>query len=155
MTALQSAGRTDNRNGYEFFINDITMGGGTGDPESFNTESYYPFADGVDEIIGQIGRTVTFQAWVRLKTCFDEPTFGGILLGDSSVTTYVDGVQAASQSILAVSNGWTHVRQTAVLTSEYKKFFPAIFANNGDVIQVALPALYNAEVDQGLHLGVM
>lgn len=149
------AARADKRNGYEFYICDVTAGGGTADPVNFNSQHYHPIAEGADEFIGAIGSVVTFQCWLRLKTCADEPTFGGILLGDTGVNTYVDGVAAANQSILAVAGGWVHLRQTFVLTNEYKKFFPAIFANNGDVVQIALPVLYNADVDNGIHVGVM
>lgn len=156
MTAIQAAGRADNRNGYEFYICDITAGGGTGDPETFSSQNYHPIVEGADAFLGPIGSVVTFQCWLRLKTVADEPTFGGILLGDSAnVTTYVDGVAAAQQSILAVAGGWVHLRQTFVLTNEFKKFFPAIYANNGDVVQIALPVLYNADVNNGIHVGVM
>lgn len=156
MTKLQATGRSDNRYGYEFYIANFTAGGGTGDVETYSANNYYPFLTGADAYLGAIGTTLTFQAWVRLKTCADEVTFGGVVLGDAGgdVTTYVDGVKATQQSILAVSDGWTHVRQTVTLTSEFKAFFPAIYANNGDVIQVALPALYNADVEK-THLGVM
>lgn len=157
MTAIQGAGRSDNRNGFEFYLCDITAGGGTADPETFNSENYYPILEGADFFIAPIGSTVTFQCWLRLKSIVDEPTFGGLLLGDlaGTVSTEVDGVAAAQQSILAVAGGWVHVRQTAVMTNEFKRFFPAIYANNGDVVQIALPTLYAADVNNGIHLGVM
>ncbi len=155
MTAIQGAGRTDNQNGYEFFLCDITCGGGTADGEVF-TQNYYPMLEGGDFFIAPIGTTVTFQCWLRLKSIVDEPTFGGLLLGDAggTVSTEIDGVSAAQQSILAVAGGWVHIRQTATLTNEFKQFFPAIYANNGDVVQIALPTLYAANVNNGIHLGV-
>lgn len=155
-TELVNAGRTDARNGFEFYIADVTAGGGTSDPETYNANDYYPIFTGSDAFLGAIGSTVTFQCWVRAKTVADEPTYGGIVIGDAGglVTSYVNGVEATQQSILAVADGWVHLRQEVILTNEFKKFFPAIFANNADVVQVALPAIFNAKVE-GIHLGVI
>jgi len=155
MVTLESAGRTDARNGFEFFIADYAVGGGTSNGESFTGDNYYPFLTGSDDYLGAIGSTVTFQAWVRVKSLGDAVTYNGILLGSvSGVDTVIDGVQVDPQSALEVSSGWVHIRQTTVLTTEFKKFYPAIYANNGDVVQVALPAMFNADVN-GIHLGVM
>lgn len=154
MNVLDSAGRTDKRNGYEFYIANVTAGGGTSDPEVFNTNNFYPVFTGSDAFLGGIGSTVTFQCWIRAKTVVDEATFGGILLGATGVQTVVDGVEQDEQSNLTVADGWVHLSQQVVLTNEYKKFFPAIFANNADVVQIAMPTLFNADVE-GIHLGIM
>ena len=153
VTALGSAGRSDLRNGYEFYILDITAGGGTSDGVNVSTIDYYPIVESDDSFIGPIGSTVTYQFWCRLES-LATPTNNGIILGDTSVTTYVNGVQE-NQALLEVADGWVHVRQTAVLTNEFKQFFPAIFANVGDVINIALPCLYQANVNNGIHVGVM
>ena len=154
VTALFNAGRTDAQNGYEFYIMNITAGGSTGSPLLFNAINYYPVVTTADQIIGAIGSTVTWQGWVRLKTLVNGGDVGAVF-GDSTVTTYVDGVEVADQSQLIVSDGWVHLRQTTVLANEFMKFFPLIKANVGDVIQVALPSLYAADIDNGMHLGVM
>ena len=153
VTALGNAGRVDLQNGYEFYILDVTAGGGTSDGQNVTAIDYYPIASGDDSFIGSIGSTISYQFWCRLET-LATPANNGIILGDTSVTTYVNGVQD-NQALLEVADGWVHVRQTAVLTNEFKKFFPAIFANVGDVINIALPCLYQANVNNGIHVGVM
>jgi len=156
MTAIGGAGRADNRNGYEFFLGNVTQGGGTADGETFSAELYYPMFEGADTFLGQIGSTVTFQCWARVTNTADEPTYGGTKLGDTGglVTTFVDDVEQAQESILAVADGWVHIRQTFTLTNEFVKFFPAIFANVGDIVEIALPTLFNANIDNGIHLGI-
>lgn len=153
VTALGNAGRSDLRNGYEFYILDVTAGGGTSDGVNVSAIDYYPIASGDDSFIGPIGSTVTYQFWCRLET-LATPANNGIILGDSSVTTYVNGVES-NEALLEVADGWVHVRQTAVLSNEFKQFFPAIFANVGDVVNIALPCLYQANVNNGIHVGVM
>lgn len=153
VTALGSAGRIDLRNGYEFYILDITAGGGTADGQNVSTIDYYPIAESDDSFLGPIGSTITYQFWCRLES-LATPANKGIILGDTLVTTYVNGVQD-NQALLEVADGWVHVRQTAVLTTEFKQLFPAIYANVGDVINIALPCLYQANVNNGIHVGVM
>lgn len=152
-TELSGAGRTELRYGYEFYIMDVTAGGGTSDGVTISTIDYYPIVSGGDSFIGPIGSVVTYQFWCRLET-LATPANNGIILGDSSVTTYVNGVES-NEHLLASVDGWVHVRQTAVLTTEFKQFFPAIFANVGDVVNIALPCLYQANVNNGIHVGVM
>lgn len=154
VTALGSAGRSDLRNGYEFYILDITAGGGTADGQSVTAIDYYPVISGNDSFLGPIGSTITYQFWVRLET-LATPANTGVVLAASSVTTYVNGTEITSDELLEVADGWVHVRQTAILTNEFKQFFPVIQANVGDVINIALPCMYQANVNNGIHVGVM
>ena len=154
VTALGSAGRSDLQNGYEFYILDITAGGGTADGQNVTAIDYYPVISGNDSFLGPIGSTITYQFWVRLET-LATPANNGVVLADSSVTTYVNGTEITPDELLEVADGWVHVRQTAVLTNEFKQFFPVIQANVGDVINIALPCMYQANVDNGIHVGVM
>ena len=154
VTALGGAGRADLRNGYEFYILDITVGGGTADGQTVTAIDYYPVISGNDSFLGPIGSTITYQFWVRLET-LATPANNGVVLADSSVTTYVNGTEITPDELLEVADGWVHVRQTAVLTNEFKQFFPVIQANVGDVINIALPCMYQANVDNGIHVGVL
>ena len=135
---------------------DVTAGANTQDGEGFNTETYYPICENQDVMLGPIGRTVTFMCWMKLKT-LATPANNGIVLGNvaGDVNTYVDGVLAGSQSLLTTASGWVHVKQTITLTKEFHKFFPAIFANSGDVIQIALPVLATANTGFGMHKGLV
>lgn len=155
ISSMQSAGRTDVRNGFEFFIADYTVGGGTSNGKSFEVQNYYPFLTG-GEFLGAIGSVVTFQAWVRVKALGDDTTFDGILLGDANgdVKTFINGVKVDAQSKLDIVSGWVHVSQSFVLKTESLDHFPAIYGNVNDVVQIALPTLYNAEVN-GIHLGIV
>ena len=137
------AGRTDQRYGYEFYILDITGGSNTQDSESFATETYYPISENQDVMLGPIGRKVTFMCWLKLKTL------------NGNIDTYVDGVLVGAQSLLTVASGWVHVKQVITLTKEYEKFFPAIYANDLDVIQMALPVVATANTGFGLHKGLV
>lgn len=154
VTALGSAGRSDLQNGYEFYILDITAGGGTADGQNVTAIDYYPIISGNDSFLGPIGSTITYQFWARLET-LATPANNGVVLADSSVTTYVNGTEITPDDLLEVADGWVHVRQTAILTNEFKQFFPVIQANVGDVINIALPCMYQANVDNGIHVGVM
>lgn len=153
VTALGVAGRTDLRNGYEFYILDVTAGASTTDGQNVSSIDYYPICETDDSFLGPIGSTITYQFWCRLET-LSTPANNGIILGDTNVTTYINGIES-NQHLLTVGDGWVHVRQTATLTNEFKKYFPSIYANSGDVVNIALACLYQANVDNGIHLGVM
>lgn len=156
MVALMAAmtTRSNKRYGFEFFINEITAGGGTANTQTYNVNNYYPILTNGDIYLGAIGDVVTFKCWIRLKSCADEATYSGLLVGGTDVTTYIDGVEQSNQSILAVSDGWVHLAQTVTLTSEYFDFIPAIAANVGDVVEIAIPALFNAN-NTSIHTGVI
>lgn len=149
-------GRTNQRYGFEFYINDITMGANTQDAETYLTIDYHPFMVTNNKMLAPIGGVFTFMAWVKLKT-LATPANNGILLGDAAgrVTTYRDGVQAAQQSLLTTANGWVHIKQVVTLDTEFYNFIPAIFANSGDVIQIALPVTANTNRVSGMHVGLV
>lgn len=153
LTEMNAAGRVDRRNGYEFYILDITGGGGTADGVNISTIDYYPVCTTDDSILGSIKSYATVEFWLRLET-LATPANNGIIIGDGTVSTYIDGV-LSNNALIDVSDGWVHVRQTALLETEYKQLFPAIYSNVGDVINVALPCLYSAIVDNNIHVGVV
>lgn len=149
-------GRTSQRYGYEFYINDITMGANTQDAETYLAIDYHPFMVTNNKMLGKIGSQFTFMCWIKLKT-LNTPANNGILLGDAggNVATYIDGVQAGQQSLLATGDGWVHLKQVVTLDAEFYQFFPAIFANNLDVIQIALPVTANTNRIDGMHVGLV
>lgn len=149
-------GRTNQRYGYEFYINDITMGANTQDAETYLTIDYHPFMVTNNVMLGKIGSVFTFMCWIKLKT-LNTPANNGILLGDAggNVTTYIDGVQAGQQSLLTTGDGWVHLKQVVTLDTEFYQFFPAIFANDQDVVQIALPVTANTNRIDGMHVGLV
>jgi len=153
---LTATGRSDLRYGHEFYLLDITASTGTSDGQLINTENYYPVVQNNEIFLSRAGNTVTWSGWVKAQSVNDAPTFTGVVIGDSNVTTYIDGGAAeASPFILTFADGWTHVRQTITLGKEYENIFPAIYANNLDNILVALPVLLDGDINIGMHEGIV
>lgn len=149
-------GRTNLRYGYEFYINDITAGAGTSDGITVSTLDYYPVVENSEVMLGSINQKVTWMAWMRLKT-LATPANNGIILGDDSgqIDVYIDGSLVSSPYLLEVVDGWVHVKQVITLDTEFYNFFPAIYGNSGDVIQVVLPVVAPAEIKYNLHVGLV
>ena len=155
LTAMASTGtRTNLRYGFEFFIADITGGAGVTNPITVSTIDYNPMIGNGSKFLTQINKKATWVGWVRLKT-LNNAGDNGIILGDANTTVYIDGVDAGVTPLLATTDGWKHVRMVKTMDSEYDANFPYIAGNNADVLQIACSALFNGEIDVGIHVGVI
>lgn len=144
-TSLGNSGRTDLRYGYEFYINEITSGAGTTDPIVENATTYYPITQNNDLYLGNIGKTISWSGWV-----YNADGSNTILIGtdDTTIKTYIDGVEQVTPYELPETDGWVLVKQYITLTTENKNLFPAISAQTAvsSVIKIALSNLYRADV---------
>jgi len=153
---LSRLGTSNRRYGYEWYIAEITAGDGIADSVTVSTVDYYPVCANSSAFLGAIGRKITWSAWVK------NTTTNGMVLGNSNVTTYVDGIlhtwnsTTFNNSSGSNVDGWIHVRQVYTLTDrDYYNFIPAIYANDTDVILVALPSVFYGDVSMGLHKGLL
>jgi len=145
LAKLVVEGRSEVRYGYEFFIGQITAGGGTADVINFNATDYYPQTTSNDKYLGSINEYITWAGYVENTDAVND-----ILIGSThpNLTTYIDGVEEANPYELSNATGWIHVRQKLFLTQEFKTIFPLISATSGNasVINIALSCLYRADV---------
>ncbi len=153
MTALSNAGRSQTQYGYEFYICHITAGNGTTDPVDIGGTNYYPLVKNNDILLGRIGESVTWQAWVRNSDTTNSFYFGN----DTNVTTYVNGVKQTGRYELTYADGWVHVRQVITLEKEFETYFPEIrsVSDGSSILQIALQGLFDGEVLIPEHLGVL
>ena len=152
LSELSANGRVNLQNGFEFYIASITAGGGTSNVQNVSSLNYYPVVQTDESFLGSIGDKVSYRFWVKLDALNDVAN-NGIILGDSTVDTYINGV-LSNEYLLDNIDTWVHVTQVATLDTEYKKFFPIISANVNDIIHIALPSLQQSE-HKGIHVGVM
>lgn len=150
MTELVEAGRTDQLNGYEFFILDILAGAGVDDGINENSVDYYPILSTDRTRLGRIGQEVTWQGWVRVSTVSQVA-----LLGDATTDVYVDGAEVANPYILSEADGWVFVKLVKTLVNEYENFFPSIRCVDGTTVHVALSGFFDGDVDIPSHLSLI
>lgn len=149
---LSSNGRTELRYGYEFFIMDLTPGGGTLDVIVENSINYYPVISSLGLYLGSIGDTISWSGYVKNTDLTDNILIGN---NDPDITTWVNGVTQPTPLEVSDADGWVYVRQAITLTQEYKTLFPAISAtSNSAKLNIALSALYRAN-NKTQHLGVV
>lgn len=149
-------GRTNQRYGYEFYMNDITSGANTQNGQVHLTLNYYPIVNNDQRMLAPIGREVTFMCWIKLKT-LNTPANNGMVLGDGSANQaiYIDGASVSNPYLLTTAAGWVHYKEVLTLDQEFVEFFPAIYANNLDVVQMALSVVTAAEVGHSMHVGLV
>jgi len=153
LAKLVVEGRVEQRYGYEFFINKIISGSGTADPQTVNVIDYYPQTISNDKFLGDIASNITWSGYIQNMDATNLVVLGN---ANANLSTYIDGILQATPYELTNATGWVHVRQKLKLTQEYLKIFPAIYATAGNSteIQVALSALYRADVNT-IQLGVV
>jgi hypothetical protein len=152
-TIETKAGRTEKRYGSEFYINEVTCGSGTSGSITHLTLDYYPIINNTEAFLSRIGEYVTFSGWIRLDA-LGNPSNNGIILGNPNIVVYIDGIEVSSPFLLTDTDGWVHVRMVKQLVTEYDEIFPAIYANELDVIQIALPGFFRGNINMGLNKGI-
>ena len=167
LTALSNHGRTNLRNGYEFYIAQLSNGTNTSDSITVNSVTYYPKVQNNNIILGRIGDKVTWTAWVRNTSSTDKFVFGGsgidVYINDtlSNDKTASDGTEYYEFDYIDPSTdtdkGWRKLRMVKTLDAEFDNFFPAIFgtATSGEILEVALPGLFYGNVTIPNHLGIL
>lgn len=150
VSLLTAQGEQTRLNGYEFFILSILAGNGTNNPVNVSAIDYYPVSNSGNIFIGAIDSNVTFTFWLKVDT-----TSVNVILGDSNVDTFIDGVAHDFNTPVTSVDGWIHVRQTLILTNNFHEYLPAIYAESGTTILVALPSLFNSYIAINQHKGLI
>jgi hypothetical protein len=133
------AGRSSKRYGVEFYIAQTTMGSGT--YASYNGK--YLLTTNNNRSLGGVYTTWAF--WIRIKS-------GGSIYIQKSDRLYRDLVEVTTtHTEITPADGWVHI--VAVKTSKegYSHAMPYIYANNGDVVQIALPVVAPGGIGIGWH----
>lgn len=150
MTELVTAGRTDQLNGYEFFILDILAGAGVDDGINENSVDYYPVLSTDRTRLGRIGQEVTWQGWVKVSTVSEVA-----LLGDATTNISINGSEVANPYVLSEADGWVFVKLVKELVNEYENYFPSIRCVDGTTVHVALSGFFDGDVDIPSHLSLI
>ena len=128
----------DARNGVEFHIAQITAGSGTSVPVGGG----HLVTINQNRAIFGSDNYVTLVCWLRAKVG------GPIWIGQPH---YKNGVSVLSGSSINMLDGWTHVRITQQKSNGLDTAFPYIGANQGTLLQMALPVIIPGIADIGLH----
>lgn len=148
-TFLGTKGRTDLINGWEWFVMDLAGGAGTANSILENGTTYYPFIENGSIYLGAVGDVLTWSGYVKTYDATN-----ALLLGNTDITTYIDGVEQANPYEMTDADNWVHVVQTITLTKEYYNLFPAISGLSTANARIALSCLYRSE-NLNPHLGVV
>ncbi len=151
---LAAMGRSGSgaRYGIEFFVQTVSAGTGTAEPwNDDGTINRYPVTQNGNRAIYGMGNTVSMAFWVRLKSV---AVAGRTALIPAASKQYlaINGVAVpAGYKVLTLANGWTHVALYGSSAIGYNTTFPAISANSGDVVQIALPVVVPGKVRLPVH----
>lgn len=140
---VETMGRTgsDLRYGVEFFVCQLNCGSGTSIPGSFpGGTRYLMTTNGARAYWGNYGWSTT-TGWFRAIN-------GPIgFRGDAYVNFKIDGVlQATEEYDLSPSAGWVFMQFSRQDPIGYSNGHPYIYGNNGNSLQVAIPAIFNGYI---------
>jgi hypothetical protein len=92
------------------------------------------------------------MGWVKTSESTNK-----LIIGNPNITTYVNGVlHTYNVTTFTSSAGWMHVRQVYYLQNQdYNKLLPALYGSSGDIIYLAMPAVFYGDVNMGLHKGLL
>jgi len=140
---LTAMGRTGNygRYGIEFYIAESTMGSGT---SSAYLTGYLLSTNPAYSMFGN-ANYCTWTFWIRVET-------GGPLIMRLGDYIWKDGVFSQNYITITSGDGWTHVVTADKNLYGYNNGFPYIYANENDVVQIALPSVFRGFVWPGIHV---
>ena len=133
------AGRPSYRYGVEFYIAQTTMGSGT----NYLYNGKYLLTTNNNRSLGGVYTTWAF--WIRIKS-------GGSIYILKSNRLYRDLVEVTTtHTEITPADGWVHIVVVRASKEGYNSSIPYIYANNGDVVQIALPVVTPGGIGIGWH----
>lgn len=137
---LTAMGRTggDARYGVEFYVGQSTMGSGIAGLYS----SHYSFSANPGKAFTGKDNYTTWAFWIRLKS-------GGNIILRRMDEMWKDEVAQTGDVTLTTSNGWTYIVTCRQILKGYDNRAPFIYANENDVIQIAIPVCFRGLVYPG------
>lgn len=146
---LAVQGRTGSaaRYGVEYFVARYQMGAGTSDAAASGGATRYLMTTNAPHAMYGGGR-VTMAFWIRFAAAGGAWTQIAIHNLGKIIR---DGVDWTGDLLLSATDGWTHVVTQHESTLGYTTSFPFIRARNGDVVQIAIPAIFPGFVYPPIH----
>lgn len=146
---LAVQGRTGSaaRYGVEYFVARYQMGAGTSDAAASGGATRYLMTTNAPHAMYGGGR-VTMAFWIRFAAAGGAWTQIAIHNLGKIIR---DGVDWTGDLLLSVADGWTHVVIHHESILGYTTSFPFIRARNGDVVQIAIPAIFPGFVYPPMH----
>jgi len=137
----QNRDATDKRYGVEFFIMQLTAGSGTLVAITFPGGTRYLMSTTSSGAYWGINGYGTFSSWIRAIN-------GPIgLYGAAFVNWEINGVtQLQSNYDLSPDDGWIFVKIVRQDAIGYDNGFPFFCGNDGNGLQIAIPAMFNGYV---------
>jgi hypothetical protein len=140
---VEAMGRnsTDKRYGVEFFIMQLTAGSGTTNPDTFPGGTRYLLCTNGAKAYFGVSGYCTFTAWIRAIN-------GSIGLRAISYNEWeINGVAQSQYNYdLSTSAGWVFVKIVRQSAHGYETGLPFFYANNGNGLQIAVPAIFNGYI---------
>lgn len=139
------------RFGVEFYVKTITAGSGTVEPHAEDGGiNRYPVTQSNNKAMFGMGNYVSQAFWMRVKSV---AAAGRTAIIPPKEFLAINGVALPTNSykVLSPSDGWVHVALFNYSSIGYNTTFPAISANAGDVVQIAVPITVPGRVRLPVH----
>ena len=137
------------RYGLGFNVAEIACASSGSGGIAFPSKTMYLVLGGSGAGVVGINNRFTYVFWLRAI---------GDLVGISDTDRpglYVNGVSKSGKYELSPSDGWVHVRFVGEAFTGYHAMYPSLCAPLSGKFQIALPLLFNKEIDIGIHRAPM